>query len=143
MSTFGGWTASWRGWCHARTIGHTGIVNDHRPVVLARGKDRKLYPAQMPPDEAEQRRARVMAHNLVCRDRLSYRAALDAMLGYGLRRSLGWLAKTIAGFDCGPRCTGRPAEPSTQPAGQQQPQATVHQAGLSGGLTDMIERDGR
>ncbi len=119
-----------------------GVVNDHQPVVVARGRDRKLYPAQMPPDEAEQRRARVLAHNLICRDHLSYRAALNTMLGYGLKRSLGWLAKTIGGYDCGERCTGRRAEPSTPPA-VQQPPATVHQGGLSGGLTGMIERDGR
>jgi len=61
----------------------------------------------------------------VCRDRLSYQRALDVMLGYGLKRSKGWLSKTIAGFDCGERCQGAPAEPEPQLQPPAEP-AAVH-----------------
>ena len=116
-------------------------MNEQQPVVLVRGKDRKLYPAQMPPDEADVRRARVLAHNLVCRDRMRYRDALDVMLGYGIKRSAGWMTKTITGYDCGEQCAGRPAQPAAeqQPAGQAGPPAAhVHQVHASGYLTGML-----
>jgi hypothetical protein len=79
-------------------------------IELVRGKDRKSYPAGQPIPPAEQARARVLAHQLVCRDHEPYRQALMIMRGHGLKRSLGWLHKTIRGYDCGPQCAGWPRQ---------------------------------
>jgi hypothetical protein len=111
-------------------------VNDQPVIVkIIQARGGKTYPAGLPLPEAEKRRARVIAHRLVCRDKLTYLAAVDAMLAYGIKRSAGWLTKTINGFDCGPQCAGRPAEPEPSEP-QEQPQARVHQA--PGGLTGMV-----
>jgi hypothetical protein len=79
-------------------------------VEVRRGADRKLYPVggQLPP--AERNRARWLAHNLVHRDHLSVRAAQAVMLEqYGVRRSLGIIARDLASFEC-PACAV-PASP--------------------------------
>jgi hypothetical protein len=115
-------------------------VNNTVLIETVRARDGRRYPADM--SEAAQRRARVLCHALICRDQLSYRAAQQAMLGYGLRRSLGWLHKTISSYACGhPRC---PCVPIQQPAGQQpaeQPAAAVHQH--TAGLTEQVISGGR
>ena len=109
-------------------------------IETVRGQDRKRYPAGMPITPAERARARVLAHNLVCRDRMAYREALETMRSYGVRRSLGWLVKIINGYDCGPSCQG--SKPAPQPpAAPAEPVApAVHQR-IGGFLTDQV-RDG-
>jgi hypothetical protein len=68
--------------------------------VRIRGRDGRLYPAS-PLTPEERRRARMLAHNLVHRDRLSIRFAQQVMAEqYGLRRSVGAIARDLAGWVC-------------------------------------------
>ncbi len=99
-------------------------------IEVSRGTDSKLYPARPLPRE-QLNRARQLAHNLICRDRLSIRAAQRVMAGsYGLRRSVGVIARDLALFEC-PRCAGRPAREPTVPA-------RVRQNRLGGSLTGQV-----
>jgi len=75
------------------------IVIEVRP-----GRDGKKYPpgGDLPP--AERNRARKLAHNLICRDKLSIRAAQRVMLEqYAVRRSLGIIHRDLQRFEC-PSC---------------------------------------
>ena len=68
--------------------------------VRIRGRDGRLYPARLlTPDE--RRRARMLAHHFVHRDRLSIRLAQQVMAEqHGLRRSVGVIARDLAGWVC-------------------------------------------
>jgi hypothetical protein len=110
---------------------------DVKAVIMVRGTDQKLYPARQL-SGAELNRMRRLAHNLVCRDRMSIRAAQRTLReSYGVRRSVGAIHKDLARFYCGPQCLSVPAEqPAGQPAAAQRPPAAVHQH--PGGLTGMV-----
>ena len=76
-------------------------------IEMVRGKDRKLYRAH-PLSDAERARARWLAHALVCRDKLSIRAAQATLReSYGIPRSLGILARDLRRWSC-PSCAERP-----------------------------------
>lgn len=151
METSGPGQAVPVGSTHAPHQPHTESVNV-TVVEVTRRADGKLYPAQ--PLTREQRiRARRLAHNLVHRDGLSVRAAQRTMVEqYGLRRSLGIIARDLKLWEC-PSCADDPAaEPDKGPgevsttqqpitlAGAQDPgralAAAVHQS--PGGLTGML-----
>jgi hypothetical protein len=76
-----------------------GYVNTTR---VRRGLDGKNYPAT-PLTRTGRIRARRLAHELVCRDGLSIRAAQAQMAEAGVRRSVGTLARDLAGYEC-PHC---------------------------------------
>jgi hypothetical protein len=82
-------------------------MDDLKIIEVQRGRDGKRYPLRpVPPDETE--RARRLAHNLVCRDRLSTREAQRVMLeDHGVRRSLGSIHSDLAGFECD-HCAAEP-----------------------------------
>jgi hypothetical protein len=97
------------------------IITDVNTVVVevTRGADSKLYPAR-PLTEAERDRARVLVHTFVCRDGLSVRQVQKRLLDdYGLRRSVGTIARDLKLFTC-QRCATRRAVAapvtSTEPA---------------------------
>lgn len=70
-------------------------------IELVRGKDRKLYPVGLPRPRAELNRLRTLAHNLHCRDKLSYRQVQRVMHEqYGIRRSLGRIYKDVSDYEC-------------------------------------------
>jgi hypothetical protein len=70
-------------------------------VEIQRGRDGKCYPVGGDLPVADRARAIKMAHNLICRGHLSYRAAQRIMIeSYGLRRSIGQLHKDIHGYAC-------------------------------------------
>lgn len=71
------------------------------------GRDGKAYPAR-PLTREELNRARWLAHNLVCRDHHSVRAAQQLLAQAGIRRSIGTIAADLADFEC-PHC----ADPNT------------------------------
>jgi hypothetical protein len=78
-------------------------------VRVARRRDGRLYPA-VPLTAAERARAINLAHALVCRDRLTYRQAQQAMLsGYAVRRSLGAIYKDVRNYGCKICDPGNPA----------------------------------
>ena len=114
---------------HASHSCHTGNVNSE---AVARGKDGKLYPVQ-PRDDAGLRRIRGLVHAMHCRDGLTVRGTKDALLAYGVRRSVGAIHDDLHRWSCGlPRCPSVPTEPDIQPAAQQErPAATVRSWGGS------------
>ena len=68
--------------------------------VRIRGRDGRLYPAR-PLTPEERSRAVRLAHLLVHRDRLSIRLAQQVMAEqHGLRRSVGAIARDLAGWVC-------------------------------------------
>lgn len=79
-------------------------------VELVRGKDRKLYPAGLPRPLAERKRLRALAHDMRCRQHLSFRAVQAAMLAQGIRRSRGQIFKDVKGWRC-PYCLPKPPAP--------------------------------
>jgi hypothetical protein len=79
--------------------------------VRVRGADGKLYPEH--PLSREQRdRARRLAHDLHCRDRLSVRQVRRALAeNFGIWRSRGAIAADLANYECS-RCADRtPGQP--------------------------------
>jgi hypothetical protein len=103
------------------------------PVIIetVRRSDGRRFPV---PDEAEQRRARVMIHNLVCRDQLSPEVAAERLGAYQLDRSPELIRADLAETSC-EHCPG-PPEP--QLAQDEPVRPVVHQAAISGYLTRMI-----
>lgn len=102
-------------------------------IEVGRGRDGKLYSAR-PLDEAGLRRARSLAHALVHRDKMSMRAAQQVMAdSYGLRRSIGIIARDLALWTC-QWCPDRSAEPEpiTQPAAAMHSSVSGLAAGLHG-----------
>ena len=84
----------------------------NRPMLVVRRVDGKLYPPQWPntPPEVTDR-LRLHVHLLRCREGLSYRQVVAAMLErYGERRSLGQVWKDINGYECS-RCSTVPRPP--------------------------------
>lgn len=82
--------------------------------VRVRGQDGKLYPAR-PLSREERIRARRLAHDLHCRDRLSVRAVRLALAErHGIWRSRGAIAADLSNFECS-RCAdwppGQPPDP--------------------------------
>jgi hypothetical protein len=70
-------------------------------IEVQRGRDGKLYPPAGLRTKDQRNRARQLAHNLVCRDRLSIREAQRVMLEqYGVRRSLGILHRDLTSYAC-------------------------------------------
>jgi hypothetical protein len=69
-------------------------------IEVKAGRDGKLYRAR--PLTSEQRDlARAFAHGLVCKDRLSVRAAQRVMAeSHGIRRSVGIIARDLGLFTC-------------------------------------------
>jgi len=86
-----------------------GIVNEIVVVTLQRGRDHKLYPAQMPPPKAWRYEAIMIAHRLCHEQGLSMRAAQRELAALGYRRSLGTIWRDLDRPMC-PRC--RDAEPA-------------------------------
>ena len=86
-------------------LADTGHVNTVIIEVKA-GADGRLYPAR-PLTREQRNRARWLAHNLVHRDGLSVRQAQrDMAESYGIRRSVGTIARDLELFTC-PRCEDR------------------------------------
>ena len=72
-------------------------------IELVRGKDSKLYPAR-PLSRAERNEIRWRTHELVCGRGLSVRQAQRALAErYGVRRSVGTIARDLRVFECS-RC---------------------------------------
>jgi hypothetical protein len=84
------------------------------PVIIVKRVAGRLYPEtwpNTPPEVTERLRGHV--HLLRCREHLSYRAVVAAMLErYGERRSLGQVWKDVHYYECS-RCSTapRPAPP--------------------------------
>jgi hypothetical protein len=74
-------------------------------VMVIRGRDGKLYPAQRRSD-AELDRIVVLTHQARCELGLSVRATVDRLAGYGIRRSVGAVARDLALYQCS-RCKDR------------------------------------
>lgn len=83
-------------------------------AVVVRRSDSKLYPEGGVLPERERWRAIRLAHRAVCRDRLSYRAAQQALADAGIRRSLGQLHHDVASYVCS-LCEDGPPRPARQP----------------------------
>jgi hypothetical protein len=80
-------------------------------IELVRGKNGRLWPADLPRPPEELLRLRKLEHALCCRDGLAMRAAQALMLSdYAVRRSLGAICNDLRLYEC-PRCAGRGAEP--------------------------------
>jgi hypothetical protein len=78
-------------------------------IEVRRGRDSKLYQVQ-PLTAPERARARRLAHDLHCRDRLSVRQVQKIMIErYALRRSLGAIHRDLANFACKICEPGNPA----------------------------------
>ena len=77
-------------------------LNRVNTTQVRRGRDGKNYPAT-PLTRPERSRAIRRAHELICRDGLSIRAAQARMAEAGLRRSVGTIAQDLRGFEC-PHC---------------------------------------
>ncbi|GEM_PF-1437005 len=70
-------------------------------IVVERRRDGKLHPVGGRLRGVEWNRAVNLAHQLHCRDGLSYRKTAAAMLeNLGIRRSVGQVFADIASFTC-------------------------------------------
>ena len=74
-------------------------------VETVRGRDSKLYPAELPRSRDELNRLRWWAHQLHCERGLTIKAAQAAMLAAGTRRSVGAICQDLRRFEC-PACAG-------------------------------------
>lgn len=82
--------------------------------VRVRGADGKLYP-EHPLSREQRNRARWLAHDLHCRDRMSVRTVRRVLAErYGIWRSRGAIAADLSNFECS-RCAdwppGQPPDP--------------------------------
>lgn len=74
-------------------------------AVVIRGRDGKLYPAQQRSD-AELDRIVTLTHQARCGLGLSVRATVDRLAKYGIRRSVGAVARDLKLYRCA-RCKDR------------------------------------
>lgn len=87
-------------------------MNTTKVVVVERHADGRLYPPRwwdLPAETVE--RLAGIAHHLRCKEGLSYRQVVAAMLErYGERRSLGQVHKDVARYECAV-CSTAPKPP--------------------------------
>jgi len=109
-------------------------------LELIRGKDKKCYPADLPRSRAELLRLVALSHTLRCGRKLTYSLVQETLAAeFGVRRSIGAIAKDLHTFKC-PLCVDgarpvstieqvprTPIEPTAAPAQRSRTQPVVHQ----------------